>query len=488
MRIIIALSVLLSLQLVSCLRVHSSKTNNKFTDVPVPKTYYTTQFLDHFNSRDDRQFQQRFLVNDDSFDKDNGPIFFYAGNEGDIESFWNNTGFMFDIAPMFQALVVFAEHRYYGKTLPFGDDSFDLDKIPYLNVEQALADYAIFLVDFKQRFNLSDSNPVIVFGGSYGGILAAYMRFKYPNLVKGALAASAPIYLTSGLAPSTLFFQDVTKDFDREPGCVSLVKKSFAAMNDVFQKGDYATLNDKFKLCKPISDPAGYNHLLLWMRNAFTIMAMVDYPYPASFLGALPAWPVHFSCEQLANDTARGVDTLTSFKNLAGILYNDTSDCFDIYAQFIECADPTSCGLGNDAKAWDYQACTELNTVQETNGVTDMFPPIAYNPTLRQDYCKKVWDVNIRQRWTEIEFWGRNINSASNIIFSNGLLDPWHNGGPLVNVTDTIVSVIVEDGAHHLDLRGSNPQDPQSVKLARHQEIDYIIGWIEQARRENKKN
>ena len=63
MRIIIAFSVLLSLQLVSCLRVHSSKTNNKFTDVPVPKTYYTTQFLDHFNSRDDRQFQQRFLVN-----------------------------------------------------------------------------------------------------------------------------------------------------------------------------------------------------------------------------------------------------------------------------------------------------------------------------------------------------------------------------------------------------------------------------------------
>jgi dipeptidyl-peptidase-2 len=41
--------------------------------------------------------------------------------------------------------------RYYGKTLPFGDASFDLDKVGYLSVEQALADYAWFLVDLKQR-------------------------------------------------------------------------------------------------------------------------------------------------------------------------------------------------------------------------------------------------------------------------------------------------------------------------------------------------
>ncbi len=112
------------------MRLHNK--NAEIKDIPKYKTYYTTQFLDHFNSRDDRTFQQRFLLNgkrdiftfnlirekfnfcffskDDSFDPENGPIFFYAGNEGDIESFWNNTGFMFDIAPMFQALVVFPEH------------------------------------------------------------------------------------------------------------------------------------------------------------------------------------------------------------------------------------------------------------------------------------------------------------------------------------------------------------------------------------------
>ena len=39
-----------------------------------------------------------------------GPIFVYTGNEAPITAFWNNSGFLFDIAPKFRALVIFAEH------------------------------------------------------------------------------------------------------------------------------------------------------------------------------------------------------------------------------------------------------------------------------------------------------------------------------------------------------------------------------------------
>lgn len=46
---------------------------------------------------------------------------------------------------------------------------------------------------------------------SYGGMLSAYMRFRYPNIVDGSIAASAPILVVSGDSPRDSFYQDVTK-------------------------------------------------------------------------------------------------------------------------------------------------------------------------------------------------------------------------------------------------------------------------------------
>lgn len=133
----------------------------------------------------------RYLTNDSYSEGDkHSPIFFYAGNEGDIEMFAKNTGFMWEIANEFRATLVFAEHRYYGQSLPFGNKSFTSPEFSgYLTSEQALADYAQLLVE---RVN-PHQRPVIVFGGSYGGMLAAWFRMKYPHLVTGAIAASAPI-------------------------------------------------------------------------------------------------------------------------------------------------------------------------------------------------------------------------------------------------------------------------------------------------------
>ena len=55
--------------------------------------FYTK--LDHYDADGkSSSFKMRYLVDDTYWDPETGPILFYAGNEGDIYSFYDNVGFM----------------------------------------------------------------------------------------------------------------------------------------------------------------------------------------------------------------------------------------------------------------------------------------------------------------------------------------------------------------------------------------------------------
>ena len=64
--------------------------------------------------------------------------------------------------------------------------------------------------------------------------------------------------------------------------------------------------------------------------------------------------------------------------------------------------------------------------------------------------------------------------------------DPWRGGGVQYTVSekDEMVAILIEQGAHHLDLRAPNSLDPQSVISARKKEIEYIHRWIEKHAKE----
>mmetsp|Transcript_4197 Transcript_4197/g.14265 ORF Transcript_4197/g.14265 Transcript_4197/m.14265 type:complete len:97 (-) Transcript_4197:168-458(-) len=81
--------------------------------------------------------------------------------------------------------------------------------------------------------------------------------------------------------------------------------------------------------------------------------------------------------------------------------------------------------------------------------------------------------------WPTITWGGhRGTDQASNIIFSNGDLDPWSANGVTSSQSDTVYPLMIEGGAHHLDLMFSNEADPVSVKEARKFEMEQAAAWI----------
>ncbi|KAK2987416.1 hypothetical protein RJ640_020613 [Escallonia rubra] len=423
------------------------------TENELYRAKYFTQTLDHFNYQPQsyQTFQQRYLVNDTYWGgaKNNAPIFVYTGNEGDIEWFTQNTGFMFETAPHFKALLVFIEHRFYGKSIPYGGDKAVAYKnsstLGYLSSAQALADYATLIIDLKKNLTATDS-PVVVFGGSYGGMLAAWFRLKYPHVTIGALASSSPILNFENITSPYSFNNIVTQDFKSESeNCYKVIKASWQQIVDTAsQPGGPELLRKSFHICK---DDMSAGSLENWLGTAYIYTAMTDYPTPSNFLNPMPAYPIKQMCKAI-DDPATGNDTFAKLYRAVSIYYNytGTATCFDLDDN----SDPH--GLAE----WTWQACTEMVMPTDGNDNESIFPASEWIYSDRVRFCKANFNVVPRPNWITNEFGGHDIKRVlkrfgSNIIFFNGLRDPWSGGGVLKNISESIIAIVAKKGELSLE-------------------------------------
>lgn len=432
------------------------------------------QRLDHFTARN-ATFLQKFLFAPQWWKgpKTGAPIFLYCGNEGNIEWFAENSGFIWEIAPAFGALLVFPEHRYYGDSMPFGTQNAsykDADSLTYLSSEQALADYVVLITDLKKNLSAEDS-PVVLFGGSYGGMLAAWFRLKYPHIAIGALASSAPILQFEGMASPYTFYDTVSKDFrTASESCYQTIKGSWDILASIGStKEGLHDLTVQFGVC---TDLESVDDLTGWIESAYDYVAMVDYPVPANFTQDLPAYPIKAMCKALdgAGGGANGLDGIAAAMN---VYYN--------FSGSLSCFDLSDDPHGLDG--WGWQACTEMVMPMSIRANSSMFPPYTWDMGAYEKYCMEAYGVMPRPHWVGEEFGGQDITAVlkrfgSNIVFSNGLLDPWSGGGVLNDISETLVALVTEDGAHHLDLRAADPADPEWLIVQRLVEVAHIDRWL----------
>ena len=349
---------------------------------------FTTSYADQMNwfgRSSAATYQQRYLINDASWKSPLHPIFFYCGNEGDIELFTNNTGYLWSLAAEMGALVVFAEHRFYGKSLPYGAASYTPQHLGALSIEHALLDYVQLVASLKANLTAPHA-PVIAWGGSYGGMLAAWARIKYPATFAGAYASSAPILQIPGLMDPTAYNRVIRDTFatPANPAAPLALYLGFQALlNASATAPGRAAATAALGLCgAPFTDVGG---VLGWLSSAVGFVAMADYPYPTSFLGPLPANPAAYIGALLPADPAAAPPQalLAGLAATARVFYNfsgQAGSCFNLSSQ-----DPP--GLEGDG--WDVQCCREV--AQPIGSELRVLPapphhprapiPVRFNPT-----------------------------------------------------------------------------------------------------------
>ncbi|KAH9654451.1 alpha/beta-Hydrolases superfamily protein [Citrus sinensis] len=158
----------------------------------------------------------------------------------------------------------------------------------------------------------------------------------------------------------------------------------------------------------------------------------------------------------------------------ASLCYNypQTEKCFMIE----DAADP------HGLDGWRWQTCTEM-VMPMTCSNNSMFPPSGYDYKDFAEQCMMTYGVRPRIHWITTEFGGKRIELVlkrfgSNIIFSNGMQDPWSRGGVLKNISASIIALVTKKGAHHVDFRSKTKDDPDWLVELRRQEVEIIQKWV----------
>jgi len=409
------------------------------------------------------------------------------------------------LAKDYGALVLEPEHRFYGESLPFGNESFTRENLKMMSSQQALADAAHFIKKLGEAYGCTKRGtstycPVLTIGGSYPGFLSAMMRLRYPSVVDMAYAASAPMRFYSQQVDQYAYYNRVTSSAERAvPGCADAVLAAFNGFQDVAATWTTQETIDALSICGAAADVDAENlvdNIVFLAEQTFAGLNMENYP-PGNTTGLAKTCEMFKVSEPV--DAIRNLLLTETQVSVAGsrgryAKLSTSADCFDLAAQLpagpnatARCGDWSGCGSGHDGEMWDFQTCTfEVERISY-GGPNQMFPNRSWSMDWLDTHCRDRFGVVPQPRGLA-DLWGIDEADfpafATRIVFTNGLNDGWSEGGILVSPSPELglMAFNMKNGAHHSDLSHVlyGEEDTPDVRQV-HTNILALVGeWLEE--------
>lgn len=435
----------------------------------------------HFNKSNYDTFEMRIWVDDTHFDydcnnKENGcAVFLMMGGEGTANA---PGGHMVNLAEEFGALAVSIEHRFYGSSIidnPNGG-KFSNEHLTLLSVEQAMMDAARFISSFSTEhpsYKLEEPDTGrtkwITFGGSYSGELSAWMRVKFPSIVYGAVASSAPISAIADYWGYDIIILDALKNelVGGSEACGAAVVAAFKTLADLLENNVKQVISD-FAICEDTLDDMDKRELLDFVSDDF--MGVVQYNNVNDEEKSIAV-----TCKHMIQSDTTPYDNLVTLTNA-----RNTQDCLSVsYNETLA----ETCAEDYAGRAWLFQMCADGSGHDQTCVESEGCPFIEKYATYEMflQFCHDCFGVGgddvsntgatVEDALLEnyINFGGNNTRGfPSNIIFVNGNSDPFSWGGVNANSTAAlekdVVAFVADGGSHCQDMNALSDNDTESMK------------------------
>lgn len=422
-------------------------------------TLWINQPLDHFNPAETRSWRMRYMQSLDYYRR-GGPIVLFIGGETTADARWLSSGLMFSFAREVGAAMFLSEHRFYGESVPNNDLS--VQNLAYLSSMQALADIKRLLEVIKSQSQFQNSK-VVVFGGSYPGNLAAWLRLAYPNLIDAAVSSSAPVLAKIDFYEYLEVVGDALKKYGT-PNCYTKVARIFQRYEELLKTSNgIEQLKREENICQNVDMNAVQN------KNTFLFRKIIY--YTSIVQGGTP--------DQIKSLCPQGINSIKENNIIHGMpsIWNKELQCFNYdFNSYVQ-------GYDSNLKSWTYQTCTEFGFF-----ITTSSPNQPFGRHLSSDFFQRICAALFGPQFDlrRIEEGVRQTNSryggltprVNKVVFVNGDMDPWHRLGVLKDLSNEAPARVVRAASHCWDLQRDDNYDlPEKVAVRRF-EKQKLKQWI----------